>query len=272
MQAINWYPGHMAKAKRQLAEIIKYLDVILEVRDARLPAASHNGDLEILLERRPSIIILNKIDLADPVITGNWNRWFRETGLPVVGVNCKNGQGMKEIWELLEKQFSSRNLKRAWRLGVVGIPNAGKSSILNRLMGTGSAKTGDLPGVTRGKQWVRRKGFEILDTPGMLPPKIVNQVDGMKLALIGTIREEIIPVYDLALFLMENYGAQLFQREKLDNMATSEARLEWFAQQRSFLIKGGELDYNRAAVTLLKDFRVGKLGRISLESPPREIQ
>jgi ribosome biogenesis GTPase A len=151
----------------------------------------------------------------------------------------------------------------------VGIPNVGKSTILNRLLGGNAAKTGNMPGITRGKQWIKRNGFEILDTPGLLPPKIVDQEEGIKLALIGTIREEIIPVYDLALFLLERFGEQLFhwQAENL-TFEDPEAALNWFVMKRGFLVKGGEPDINRGASALLNEFRNGRLGRISLEVPP----
>lgn len=265
MQVIHWYPGHMAKAKRELNELIKYLDLILEVRDARLPKVSHNSDLEVMLGKRPNIIILNKIDLADPSLTSEWTRRFNQLGLTVTGVNGKNGAGMKEVWNLLEKHQKNNTTRPTLRIGVIGIPNVGKSSVLNRLLGTGSAKTGNLPGITRGKQWVKREGFEVLDTPGLLPPKIINQEDGMKLALIGTIREEIIPVYDLALFLLESYGDQLFNWENSQSVPIE--RLEWYARKRGFLGKGGLPDLNRAAGTLLKEFRDGRIGRITLEVP-----
>ena len=265
MQQIHWYPGHMAKAKKQLTELMKYLDLILEVRDARLPLASHNDDLDSLLERRPTFIVLNKVDLADPVKTVAWCKWFGNKGLPVVTVNGKSGQGLTNVWAMLEAQLPVLKFKRSLRIGVVGIPNVGKSTILNRLLETGAAKTGNLPGVTRGKQWVRRNGFEILDTPGLLPPKIVSQENGLKLALIGTIREEILPAYDLVMILLERYGDRVIE---VTEPIFPEEMLERYAKKRGFIIKGGAPDLNRTASTLLKEFRNGQLGRISLEDPP----
>lgn len=268
MQEIHWFPGHMAKAKRQLSEIVRYLDLLIEVRDARLPLASHNDDLEAILGKKPVIALLNKIDLADPVVTGQWYSWFKGQKLPVIEVNGKNGKGVEEIWKLAV-QFGGKASGRAKRIGVVGIPNVGKSSILNRLLGTGAARTGNTPGVTRGKQWVKHKGFEILDTPGLLPPKINDQLEGYKLALIGTIKDEIVPIYDLALHLLENYGASLFKKEtSYPKQLSSEEQLLWFAEKRKFLAKGGELDLNRAARTLLHEFRNGRLSKITLELPP----
>lgn len=272
MDPIHWFPGHMAKAKRQLAELIRFLDVILEIRDARIPRASHNGDLDALLERRPTVIVLNKADLAEPAATGAWQQWFLAQGTPAISVNGKNGQGIKEVWKLLGNVLPGSKFTRARRVGVVGIPNVGKSTILNRMLGTGAAKTGNLPGITRGKQWIKREGFEILDTPGLLPPKIVSAEDGLKLAWVGTIRDEIIPSYDLALQLMERYGEAIFGWEKAGlALGSIEEKLDWFARKRGFLVKGGDSDIHRGAITLLKEFRDGRLGRISLERPSDDL-
>jgi ribosome biogenesis GTPase A len=269
MAEINWYPGHMAKAKRQLTELVKYLDVILEIRDARLPIASHNDDLETILARKPNVVVLNKTDLAESGITKKWLHWFTEKSGFVIEVNGKSGMGVDEIWRLVPRVIAANKIRKVIRLGVVGIPNVGKSSILNRLTGSGSAKTGNRPGITRGKQWINKNGFEILDTPGLLPPKIKSFEDGLKLAFIGTIREEIIPAYDLALKLLENYGERIFGWGKAgEQLVTAEEQLERFAQKRGFLMKGGTTDLNRAVSSLLKEFRDGKLGRISLEAPP----
>lgn len=269
MDVIHWYPGHMAKAKRQLTELLKYLDVLLEVRDARLPLISHNNDLEPLLKRRPNLILLNKTDLADPKLTKLWVKYFEAQGIPVIEVNGRNGAGVEKIWEVLASKYSAKGGRKAVRAGVIGIPNVGKSSILNRLLGTGTAKTGNMPGITLGKQWVRRKGIEILDMPGLLPPKITDEEAGVKLALIGTIREEIVPTYDMALFLLEHYGEQLFKWQAAGLVLESpEAALDWYAAKRGFRIKGGGFDLNRAITALLNDFRNGRLGRISLEDPP----
>jgi len=260
----------MAKAKRQLTELIKYLDVLIEIRDARLPLISHNADLESILKRRPNIIVLNKIDLADPVATKEWTQWFKTQGFLVVEVNGRNGSGVERIWEVLSQEFAPKGVRRSVRAGVIGIPNVGKSSILNRMIGTATAKTGNMPGITRGKQWIKKKGIEILDTPGLLPPKIVDQEAGMKLALVGTIREEIAPTYDMALYLLENYGEQLFGWKGnglvFEDM---DMALNWYAEKRGFRMKGGGLDINRAVTSLLQEFRNGRLGRISLELPPK---
>lgn len=268
MQEIHWFPGHMAKAKRQLSEIVRYLDLLIEVRDARVPLASHNDDLESILGKKPVIVLLNKIDLADPVVTGQWYSWFKDQKLPVIEVNGKNGKGVEEIWKTAA-QFGGKASGRTKRIGVVGIPNVGKSSILNRLLGTGAARTGNIPGVTRGKQWIKHKGFEILDTPGLLPPKINDRSEGYKLALIGTIKDEIVPIYDLALYLLENHGVSLFKKEtSYPKQLCPEDQLLWFAEKRNFLAKGGEPDLNRAAKTLLHQFRNGRLSKLTLELPP----
>ena len=269
MQEIQWFPGHMAKAKRHLSEIVRYLDLLIEVRDARIPLASHNDDLEPILDKKPVIVLLNKIDLADSAVTGQWCHWFKDQKIPAIEVNGKNGKGVEEIWKIAAGQYDGKASGRAKRIGVVGIPNVGKSSILNRLLGTGAARTGNTPGVTRGKQWIKHRGFEILDTPGLMPPKINSRSEGYKLALIGTIRDEIVPVYDLALYLLENYGASLFAREaSAPKQLSPEEQLLWFAEKRKFLAKGGGADLNRAAVALLHEFRNGRLNRITLELPP----
>jgi ribosome biogenesis GTPase A len=269
MQEIHWYPGHMVKAKRELTELIRYLDLILEIRDARLPLASHNDDLEALLVRKPRMVILNKVDLADPVVTKAWVQWFQNSSIPALEVDSKNGSGIDKIWRQIPKLIMPSKTRTVIRVGVVGIPNVGKSTILNRLTGTGSAKTGNRPGVTRGKQWVKRNGIEILDTPGLLPPKIISQEDGLKLALVGTIREEILPAYDLTLTLLEMLGERIFNWQANGiELLTPEEKLEWFAKKRGFIQKGNIPDLNRAVSILLKEFRDGKLGRISLEVPP----
>lgn len=268
MRQIQWYPGHMAKAKRELGQFVPYLDIVLEVRDARLPLISHNADLDSLLARKPRLVILNKSDLADPVANQAWMKWFEASGQPAVIINGQSGEGVAEIWKAMKRICPPNPKKPSLKAGVVGIPNVGKSSLLNRLIGAASARTGNMPGVTRGKQWVRSHGFEILDTPGLLPPKIASETDGMLLGFIGTIREEIIPVYDLVLALIEQYGGLLKLDEPGPEPGCPEEILGRYAKKRGFLVKGGEPDLERAALTILREFRDGKLGRMTLEQPP----
>lgn len=271
MQEIHWYPGHMAKAKRQLNELLRYLDLLIEVRDARIPITSHNSDLDSIFGKKPVVVVLNKIDLADPEITRSWILWFAQQNISMIEVNGKNGNGVEQIWRIAAEQSGGKAPARAKRIAVVGIPNVGKSSILNRLLGTGAARTGNTPGVTRGKQWIKHQGFEILDTPGLLPPKISNRTEGYKLALVGTVKDEIVDGYDLALYLLANYGAKLFEKDlSYPRQLSAEEQLVWFAEKRKFLIKGGEPDLNRATGTLLHEFRNARLNRVSLEWPPTE--
>ena len=271
MQDIHWYPGHMAKAKRQLSELLRYLDLIVEVRDARIPITSHNSDLDPILGKKPVVVVLNKIDLADPKVTSKWSDWFAKHKITMIEVNGKNGNGVEKIWRIAAEQLGGKTPTRAKRIAVVGIPNVGKSSILNRLLGTGAARTGNIPGVTRGKQWIKHRDFEILDTPGLLPPKISNQTEGYKLALVGTIKDEIVDGYDLAVYLIENYGVKIFENDdSYPKQLTVDEQLIWFAAKRKFLVKGGELDLNRAIGTLLHEFRNARLNRVSLELPPTE--
>lgn len=271
MQPIHWYPGHMAKAKRELTELMKCIDLLLEIRDARIPLSSHNSDLEPILTRRPNLVVLNKADLAETSITKEWTGWLAARQIPVIEVNGRTGQGVNQIWKALMQRQAATTLKRAFRVGVIGIPNVGKSSVLNRLLGVGVAQTGNRPGITRGKQWVKRGSIEVLDTPGMLPPKIADHETGIKLGLIGTIGEDLLPVYDLGLELLARYGERLFEWGKMGlNMDSPEAGLDWYARKRAFLVKGGEPDLNRAIYALLQDFRNGRLGRISLETPSKD--
>lgn len=281
---VQWYPGHMTKTRRQIQEDLKLIDVVAEVIDARAPASSRNPDFDALFAGKPRIVVMNKSDLADPRATKQWKAWYAVCAQAVLETNSLNGAGISQIpvaartavSDKLERD-AARGRQRPVRLMVVGIPNAGKSSVINRLCGRASAKTGDRPGVTRGKQWVRLKnGLELLDTPGILWPKFDDERTALNLAYIGSIKDEIMDTETLCCHLLEFlrscYESDLSARYKLegmhlDSMAGYEI-LEAIAKKRGFVVSGGELDTLRAANVVLDEFRAAKIGRITLELPP----
>lgn len=279
---IQWYPGHMTKARRAMEENMKLVDVIVEVRDARLPASSANPDLEKLGKNKKRILLLNKADLADPAVTEQWEAYYAAKGYEPVLLDAREKKRMNEVRRRLsrfaeEKQQKDAKrgiLNRSVRIMVAGIPNVGKSTFINSLAGRASTKTGDKPGVTKGIQWIRLgTGLELMDTPGILWPKFEDEQVGIRLALAGTIHEEILPLEELC-----TYGFQLLQERY--PQAVSEAYgirtddphvfLSELAQSCGFLQKGGGTDTARAAKRFLDDWQKGKLGRISLENPPAE--
>lgn len=288
---IHWFPGHMAKAKREITELLKLVDLVLEVRDARIPISSRNPDINRLTAGKERIILLNKSDLADNNANAVWIKHLTkdQEQTSVLAVNAKSGEGFQVLLKMLKKSgenLAARlkergRLPRPLRILVVGIPNVGKSTVLNRMAGRKAAKTGDLPGVTRGKQWITLAGgIEMLDSPGLLPPKIEDPDVGVRLAMIGTIPEELVDQEELACrllsFLTRNYANTLSERYGV--VVTSEQSLEEahdllavLAKKRGCLQTGGSLDLLRMARILFDDFRSGKLGRITLELPPDEI-
>ncbi len=278
---IQWYPGHMTKAKRMMQENIKLVDVVVELVDARIPISSQNPDMENIARQKPRIVVFNKIDLADPSRTNNFVKWYEDRGVSVVLVNSKNGKGINQVMaKALElcKEKIERNRKRGLinkpiRAMVAGIPNVGKSTFINKLVGKASAKTGNKPGVTKGKQWIKlKKGMELLDTPGILWPKFEDQQVGINLALIGSIREEILDTGELALilieYLREHYVDLLTKRYQLEGISEKKPIqiLEDIARNRNFIQSGNELDLNKAAKIVLDEYRNGVLGRITLET------
>ncbi|HEX2953231.1 MAG TPA: ribosome biogenesis GTPase YlqF [Bacillota bacterium] len=270
---IQWYPGHMAKAKRQLSEMLPLFDVVVEVCDARIPISSRNPDLDRLLTRKPRVVVLNKSDLANPNITEEWLKYIRGQGYAAVAVNSRTGQGMADLRATLRsvRPKNEKIRRTARRVGVVGIPNSGKSTILNQLVGRSAAQAGDRPGVTRGKQWVRVGEWEILDTPGLLWPKFEDKHAALLLAFTGAIRHELFNEEELALeliaFLKEKCPGCLAQAYSIEEALDHVEVLQEIAKKRGCLKKGGVVDELRGAKLLWGDFRSGRLGRITLESP-----
>lgn len=276
----QWYPGHMTKAKRMMQEDIKLIDVVIELVDARIPLSSKNPDIDALAKQKSRVILLNKSDLADTDRTKQWKKWFEQKGYFVTLVNSKNGTGVREVNEIVQqacKEKIERDRKRGIlnrpvRAMIVGIPNVGKSTFINSFAKKACTKTGNKPGVTKGKQWIRlNKNIELLDTPGILWPKFEDQKVGLRLAFIGSIKEEILNVTDLAYelikFLQENWNGILNKRYEIDETAECVDILSQIAEKRSCKLKGDVLDFEKAASILLDDFRSGKLGKITLEFP-----
>lgn len=276
----QWYPGHMTKAKRMMQENIKLIDLIIELVDARIPMSSRNPDIDELGKGKARIILLNKSDLADAGLNQEWESFFKEKGYFVQPLNAKSGAGIKNIQALVQescKEKIKRDRKRGIinrpvRAMVVGIPNVGKSTFINSFAGKACAKTGNKPGVTKGKQWIRlNRNLELLDTPGILWPKFEDQKIGEHLALIGSINDEILHVDELAVALIRNLkNSYLDLLEKRYNITMDEDAydtLKKIAIARRCLQKGELPDVDRASSMLLEDFRSGKLGRITLERP-----
>jgi len=276
----QWYPGHMTKAKRMMQENIKLIDLVIELVDARIPLSSRNPDIDELAANKSRIVLLNKSDLADPYFNKLWTTYFEERGAHVLEINSKCGAGIKAINGLVQeacKEKIERDRKRGIvnrpvRAMVVGIPNVGKSTFINSFAGKACTKTGNKPGVTKGKQWIKlNKGLELLDTPGILWPKFEDQIVGMRLAFIGSINDEIIIMEEMALdlikVLQELYPTALKERYGLEGTEDALATLKGIAENRKCYAKGEELDLAKAAYLLIEDFRSGKLGRITLERP-----
>lgn len=266
---VQWFPGHMAKARRELQARLPQADLVLEIADARVPAASRNPDLAEMLSGKLLLVVLNKADLASPPVTAEWLRAIGAQGVEAVAFSALGERRQKLLQPI--RKLAGGNVSGDLRILVLGIPNVGKSAVINKLVGRRSAAVGARPGLTRGQQWVRAdKNLIILDTPGILWPKFEDQETGYKLAAVGTIREEILPMEEVALWL----GQELLKRAPLALKTTYDLEssdtssiLPGIARRRGLFLGGGKLDTERAAALLLREFQQGKLGRISLERP-----
>lgn len=279
--AINWFPGHMVKTKREIKENLKLVDAVIEIRDARIPNSSKNPDIDQLCKGKPRIILLNKCDLANEKITKEWKKSLENNETVVLEVNALKNDGLKNIKPALLKLLKEKHdrlkakglVKITTRVMVVGIPNVGKSTFINKMARNNIAKTGDRPGVTKSKQWIKTSiGIELLDTPGVLWPKFEDEQVGLNLAFTGAIKDEIMDIEELAFNLVKklevDFKDQLMTRYKLEHLSEETIEnLDNIARKRGCLISGGNIDYNRIAVILLDEFRGGKIGRISLERP-----
>ena len=279
--AINWYPGHMAKTKKQIIEDLKLIDIVIEILDARIPLASQNPDIENCIKDKNKIIVLNKADLADNNITNKWIEFYKSNGIKAIAVESNNSKGIKEVIEAIkseydiikEKYMQKGRIGRAIRVMIVGIPNVGKSTFINSIAKRNTAKVGNKPGVTKQKQWIKiTNEIELMDTPGMLWPKLENKDFAMHLAFVGTIGENAIDKEEIAYYLLEylikNYPQRLTERFNisLDEKETVDV-LEEIAKKRGAIISGGNINMQKVSDIILNDFQNGKLGRITIELP-----
>ena len=273
----QWYPGHMTKAKRMMQEDIKLIDLVIELVDARAPLSSRNPDIDELAGNKARIILLNKSDLSDTAQNGRWAKYYESRGLRVLETNAREGTGVKQIQglvrevcrEKIERDRRRGIVNRPIRAMVVGIPNVGKSAFINAFAGKSCVRTGNKPGVTKGKQWIRlNKSLELLDTPGILWPKFEDQNVGKNLAFLGSINDEIILTQELADRIRTLYPGMLKNRYQIEESGDSSQILEDLARVRKCFARGEELDYEKASGILIDDFRSGRLGRITLEVAP----
>ena len=288
---INWYPGHMAKTKRQIIEDLKLIDVVVEILDARIPLSSQNPDIKGYTKNKKKVVVLNKTDLADEIETKKWIKYFANKGIPAVITDANTGKGINDVIravrdvskETQEKYADKGRVGKSIRIMILGIPNVGKSSFINRITKKNSAQVGNKPGVTRQKQWIRiEDGIELMDTPGVLWPKFESEEVGLHLAFTGSIKDDILEkteiAYQLLNFLVKEYLTNVIERYKLDenqineilnsdaeeNMKTVEI-MEIIAKKRGAILSGGRIDYEKVAIIILDEFRSGKIGKITIE-------
>lgn len=286
MQNIQWFPGHMTKTKRQIQASLKLVDAVAEILDARIPLSSKNPDLQKLIQNKPKVVLLNKCDMANQTATSRWIDYYASQGITAIAVDCKSGKGLNKFAPAVNNVLSERRerlkakgmVNPMLRIMIVGIPNVGKSSFINRVAKQNRAKVEDRPGVTRGNQWYSiAKNIEMLDTPGVLWPKFDDKIVGERLAFTGAVKDQILDTEFLAVrlldFLRSLKPADFIARFKLEDIdldaIDSYELLNVIGKKRGMLISGGEIDTERAAIMLLDEFRSGKLGRITLEMPER---
>lgn len=284
MQNIQWFPGHMTKTKRQIQASLKLVDAVAEIIDARIPVSSRNPDLDSIIQNKPRVVLMNKCDMADPSSTQKWINYFKNNGIVAIPIDCKTGRGINKfvssvnevLKEKIEKQKAKGLLNPTVRVMIVGIPNVGKSTFINRISKNRKAKAEDKPGVTRGNQWFTiNKGFEVLDTPGVLWPKFEDKIVGERLAFTGAVKDQIMDTELLAMRLLNFLKVEKnpifverfkLQDEPIENIESYEL-LELIGRKRGMLISGGEIDTERAAIMLLDEYRSAKLGKYTFELP-----
>lgn len=277
IENINWYPGHMKKTRGLITENLKLVDAVVEVIDARIPVSSRNPVIDEITAGKPRVIAFNKSDLSDGYANEAWMKKLSSEGVRPVQMNCVSGSGVKNLFSELEKMKAEKNSQKAsnrpFRMMIVGVPNVGKSSLINRMTGKKSTQVGDKPGVTRGKQWLTLKnGMQLLDTPGILWPKFEDPKVGLDLAFCGSIKDEILDTSDLAFelikVLMKDYADLITARYKLDELGEEPLEvMDDIALKRGFIMSGKRIDYERTGRTILDEFRAGKIGRVTLERP-----